>query len=335
MRTLGLTLGKYAPLHRGHQHVIEAALEETDRVVVVIYDSPETISIPLPVRSGWIRRLFPKVEVVEARDGPAEVGDTPEIEARHEAYLLALLRERQIEVTHFFSSERYGDHVSRALGAVDRRVDPERSRFPVSSSDVRRDPRACRHLVPPCVYRDLITNVVLLGAPSTGKTTLAEALAAKHGTRWMPEYGREVWEEHHVDRRLRKEQLVAIAEGHLEREEALLLECDRYLFTDTNVLTTLQFALDYHGVGAQRLVDLAREAESRYDLWFLCEADIPYADTWDRSGPVHREEMQGRIVADLVERGIDFTRLRGSVEERIGRVEEVLAGFDKLGPVRA
>ncbi|MCC5600764.1 ATP/GTP-binding protein [Nostoc favosum] len=44
------------------------------------------------------------------------------------------------------------------------------------------------------MYRDLITNVVFLGAPSTGKTTIASQLAKEYNTVWMPEYGREYWE---------------------------------------------------------------------------------------------------------------------------------------------
>jgi len=63
--------------------------------------------------------------------------------------------------------------------------------------------------------------VVFLGAPATGKTTIASRLAMDYNTVWMPEYGREYWEKHQVNRRLSGEQLLEIAEGHLEREEAL------------------------------------------------------------------------------------------------------------------
>ena len=41
-KTRGLTLGKFAPLHKGHQLVIETALSEMDEVVVIIYDCLET-----------------------------------------------------------------------------------------------------------------------------------------------------------------------------------------------------------------------------------------------------------------------------------------------------
>ncbi|MGF1939291.1 MAG: adenylyltransferase/cytidyltransferase family protein [Nostoc sp. ChiQUE02] len=50
----GLTLGKYAPLHKGHQFVIETALAEMDEVLVIIYDCPEVTAIPLTVRARWL-----------------------------------------------------------------------------------------------------------------------------------------------------------------------------------------------------------------------------------------------------------------------------------------
>ena len=203
-----------------------------DETVVIVYDAPETTSVPLAVRCGWIRTLYPSARVIEAWDGPTEVGYTAELMRAHEGYVIEALGIGGI--THFYSSEPYGDHMSRALGAIDRRVDEARRRVPVSARDVRRDPFAHREYVHPLVYRDLIVNVALLGAPSSGKTTLAERLAREFDTQWMPEYGREYWEKHQVERRLDPEQLVEIAMGHLEREDALLAQSNRYLFTDTN-----------------------------------------------------------------------------------------------------
>ncbi|HEX5692051.1 MAG TPA: adenylyltransferase/cytidyltransferase family protein, partial [Roseiflexaceae bacterium] len=64
--TRGLTLGKYAPLHLGHQLVIETALAEVERLIVLIYPCPELTPVPLPVRAGWIRQLYPQATVIEA-----------------------------------------------------------------------------------------------------------------------------------------------------------------------------------------------------------------------------------------------------------------------------
>jgi NadR type nicotinamide-nucleotide adenylyltransferase len=327
----GLTLGKYAPLHRGHQFVIETALSEMDETLVIVYDAPETTSVPLAVRCGWIRTLYPSVRVIEAWDGPTEVGYTAELMRAHEGYVIDALGISGI--THFYSSEPYGEHMSRALGAIDRRVDAARRRVTVSARDVRRDAFAHREYVHPLVYRDLIVNVALLGAPSSGKTTLAERLAREFDTQWMPEYGREYWEKQQVDRRLDPEQLVEIAEGHLQREDALLAQSNRYLFTDTNALTTATFARSYHGEVRPRLAELADAAVMRYDLTFVCDIDIPYDDTWDRSGEVDRAAFQRQVLGDLSARKVPFIMLRGTLDERVARVREMLSRFSKYANV--
>jgi HTH-type transcriptional regulator, transcriptional repressor of NAD biosynthesis genes len=324
---IGLTLGKFAPLHRGHQYLIETARAETDRLILLIYSSPGLDTPPLPVRAAWVRDLYPDVECIEAWDGPTQVGDTPEIRRRHEAYLRRVLAGRRI--THFFSSEFYGDHVSRAFGAIDRRVDPDRRRFPVSGTAVRADPCRHRRMIHPRVYRDLIINAVLLGGPSTGKTALAAALAERYGTVWMPEYGREYWHRHQVDHRLTSDQLTDLARGHIEREEALLAQASRVLFTDTNALTTVIYAR-YYGVEVTPALDaLADRCAARYDLVFLCGDEIPFEDTPDRSGPGSREILQRRTIAELAVRKIPYIPLRGPVETRMERVAAVLSGFAK------
>lgn len=327
-RTRGLTLGKYAPLHRGHQMLIETALAEMDEVVVIVYDSPDTTDIPLRVRADWIRRLYPTVEVIEAWDGPAVVGYTPEIMRAHEEYVLRVLDVGR--VTHFYSSEPYGDHMSRALGAVDRRVDEARARVPVSGTEVRADPFLHREFIDPLVYRDLVTSVVLLGAPSTGKSTLAERLAAEFGTQWMPEYGREYWEAHQVERRLTPAQLVEIAEEHLRREDALLGDANRYLFVDTNAMTTATFARYYHGNVPARLQEMADACATRYDLTLVCDCDIPYEDTWDRSGEVNRAAFQRQVIDDLRRSKAPFLTLRGDLDRRVETVKGYLAKHRKF-----
>ncbi len=326
---VGLTLGKFSPLHRGHQLVIETALAEMDRVIVLVYDSPETTRCPLPVRAAWIRDLYPAVEVLEAWDGPTTVGDTPEIRQIHDDYLRRCFRGRRI--CRFYSSEFYGDHVSRALGAANRVVDPDRRRFPVSGTAVRRDPFRYRRFIPDRVYRDLIVNVVFLGAPSTGKTTLAERMAQVRNTVWMAEYGREYWERHQKDRRLTPEQLVDLAEIHLRMEEEQLLRADRFLFTDTNALTTRLFSLHYHGFAAPELETLADRAASRYDLVFVCGDDIPYEDTPDRSGEANRRIFQKQVVADLAVRKIPYFRAAGALTDRVAAVRRTMDGFEKYG----
>lgn len=318
----GLTLGKFAPLHKGHQQVIERALAENGHVIVLIYDAPGHTPIPLPRRAGWITALYPDVEVIECWDGPMEVGNTPAIKRMHEGYILGKLQGRRID--RFYSSEFYGEHVSQCLGAEDCRVDPARATVPISGTAIRENPYAHRAWLVPMVYWDLVTKVIFLGAPSTGKTTLCQALAERYGTVWMPEYGREYWEARQQDRRLTPEQLVEIAEGHRAREDHLVMEANRFFFIDTEATTTRQFALYYHGFALPRLEELAGNVLLRYDVFILCEDDIPYDDTWDRSGEVNRAVFQKQIVADLTQRKIPFVRVGGSLEVRVEKVAGVL-----------
>jgi NadR type nicotinamide-nucleotide adenylyltransferase len=323
----GLTVGKFAPLHQGHQLLLETALAEMDELIVIIYDCPELTDIPLTIRANWLRELYPTIELIEAWDGPLEVGDTPEIKKKQENYILVRLRSRKI--SHFYSSEFYGQHMSEALGAVNRLVDPARQKVPISGTLIRQNPYSTRQYLSPRVYRDLITNVVFLGAPSTGKTTIASRLAQEFSTVWMPEYGREYWEKHQIERRLSLEQLVEIAQGHLEREEALLKQANRYLFTDTNAMTTYQFSLHYHAQVAPALMELAEQAVFRYDLIFVCETDLPYEDTWERSGEGARSIFQKQLLSDLILRKVPFFPLGGDLETRVQKVKKILLKYRK------
>lgn len=326
----GLTLGKFAPFHRGHQMLVETALAEVDDLVVMVYATDVT-DVPLRVRAGWIRELYPAVRIIEAWDGPDGYGDTPEIRGEQEAYILGKLN--GLRITHFYCSEFYGRHVSQALGAVDRRVDEARQAVPISGTALRADPFAGRRYLAPTVYADLITKVCFMGAPSTGKTSLARALAERHHTAWMPEYGAQYWLDHQVDRRITLEQFEQIAPEHNLRENAMVLESRTYLFCDTNPITTYVFAKDYHGRAGPVLTRLAKEAEKRYDLFFLCDTDIPYAETWDRSGDQKRKWFQNQIVGDLAERHVPYFTVRGTLDERVAQVDAVLGQYRKFGNV--
>ncbi len=327
MTKIGLTLGKFAPLHAGHQYMIETAIREMDEVIVVIYDCPETTDVPLSIRADWIKNLYPTVNIMEAWDGPTEIGETPEIKKKQEDYILNMLGNQKI--THFYSSEFYGDHMSQALGAINRQVDPNRNTYPISGTLIRKSPFENRNYLNPIIYRDLISKIAILGAPSTGKTTISQALAKEYNTVWMPEYGREYWGLHQINRRLTLQQLVEIAEGHILREEKLTLEANNHLFVDTNAITTYMFSLYYHGKALPMLTELAKQAATRYDLVFICNDDIPFENSWDRSGDVQRKIFQKQIIADLLQRKIPFILLPGTIEERINKTKEILQKYRK------
>lgn len=312
-RTRGLTLGKYAPLHRGHQLVIETALAEMDELVVIIYDSPEVTPVPLSVRAGWLRRLYPAVRVVEAWDGPSEVGDTPEIKRRHEDYVIERLK--IAGVTHFYSSEFYGEHMSQALGAVNRVVDARRERVPISATQIRRDPFACREYLHPLVYRDLVAKIALLGAPGSGAEALAARLAADYATVHLPAppFGAAVAPDD-----------LAAAEAWLEHEERLAPQANRYLFVASSAVALALETRARFGDAPERLRRLALEERARYDAVFVCEP-APHAEGAGPTEQADRLVLHRRLCDELAALRQPFFALRGSLEERAARAKAVLA----------
>ena len=318
----GLVLGKFAPFHLGHGCLIEAALAEAEHLIVLVYQARRTTAIPLHTRAGWIRTLYPQVEVIEAADGPEDTGYSMEIQLLHERFLTRLLEGRRIDA--FYSSEPYGAHVSRALGCLDRRVDSDRLQVPVSGTMLREDPSLWPLYLDPVVRADLVRRIVLLGGPSTEKTSLAAALAQRLGEPWCPEYGRDYWFAHQVNHRLSMEDLESIAREQAALESQLALRAKAFLLVDNCPLTTWVYALRYFGYASVALEQILADYLAFPREYWLCRTDLPFEDSPDRSGPGSREEHQELTVNELRRRGLAWQPVAGTLA---GRVETIMSSL--------
>ena len=172
--------------------------------------------------------------------------------------------------------------------------------------------------------------VVFVGAESTGKSTLASMLAREQGAQFVPEIGRFVWEE-------KQGQLVAadyveIAERHRAAEDAAIaIAGGDYIFVDTNALTTLLLGLRFGQVTEPvppALLRYALECRTRYLHHFVCADDIPYEEEPGvRENVAWRTQIQQLVLEDLNRRGIAYTILTGSLEQRAARVLTTLAAI--------
>ena len=156
MKKVGFTIGKFAPLHKGHQYLIETALKEMDEVYVIVYDT-DLINIPTEQRANWIKKLYPNVNVILAKNPPNQYGMDEESVKIQTDYLKKVMGD--IKGTHFFSSEKYGKFVARDLNVVNRVVDYKRALFPISGTMLRANSRVYSKFVDETVYRDL-KNIV-------------------------------------------------------------------------------------------------------------------------------------------------------------------------------
>jgi NadR type nicotinamide-nucleotide adenylyltransferase len=167
-----------------------------------------------------------------------------------------------------------------------------------------------------------VRRLALLGGESTGKTTLARALAEQLHTAWVPEYGRQRWEE--LRETLSVDELVAVARRQIEWEDQAAAFIDTpgsWLICDTTPLTTLQYGLHDHGQVPEELHEMARR---RYDAVVLCEADFDFVQDGCRRDDGFRNAQQAWTLARLDEMGVSCLRVRGSPAERVAQVLQML-----------
>jgi NadR type nicotinamide-nucleotide adenylyltransferase len=316
----GLTLGKYAPLHKGHEHVITTALKEMDHVIVIIYNASDVTGIPTWKRADWIHRIFPEVEIIIAEDGPQETGYTHQIIETQNNYLKYILEGRVIH--SFYSSENYGYYVSRALNCNNRIVDIKREIVPINAAKIReiKNIQMMKQFVSKCVYDDIKPKYYFIGAPSTGKTTISRRCADVFAGSYCKEYGSDYWFSFQKDHRLSIKDLENIAIGHNNLENVISTENKEAVFVDTNVITTFSYAIYYFGNASSILADILQSSLYKYRHLFLCDDDIPFDDTWDRSGPESRGKIQDINKRVLEQNRIKYIILSGSLEKRIGKV---------------
>ena len=151
MKKVGFTIGKFAPLHKGHQYLIETAMKEMDEFYVVVYDT-DIIKNPVEERADWIRKLYPKVHIIYAFNSPKQYGLDKESVNIQMEYLSKLIK--GVPVTHFYSSEPYGEKVAEYLNINNRIVDKERITVPISANKIRQDSNINSKYLEVFVYKE-------------------------------------------------------------------------------------------------------------------------------------------------------------------------------------
>jgi NadR type nicotinamide-nucleotide adenylyltransferase len=172
------------------------------------------------------------------------------------------------------------------------------------------------------------TRIVLTGPESTGKTTLAAAIAHAHGAPWLPEASRVYAEE----RGLAGEGLTAadvepIARRAMAAEDAALASGPRVLVLDTDLISTVVYARHYYGTAPAWLE--AEAARRRGDLYLLCETDLPWAADGVRDRPYDRATLMGMFEAALGEYGVMMERVTGGGPARL---DAALRGVARVAP---
>jgi HTH-type transcriptional repressor of NAD biosynthesis genes len=343
----GLIIGKFYPPHLGHQYLISRAAGACGQVTVLVMAARRE-SIALSDRVAWLRQAFaaqPSVAVSGVTcDAPVDYDDATVWAAQVAVMRAALARDGRPPVDAVLSSEPYGAELARRFLAAHVAVDDDREAMPVSASQVRGDLAGNWDWLIPAAQAGLVTRVVVLGAESTGTTTVAGLLAEHYRARggaWartpcVEEYGRQYtvikWEAARAAARgaglpepaleeitWTREDFDIVAGEQTRRENAAAAGAGPLVVCDTDAFATAIWERRYLGAAARGPQPWATSHLPRHDLYLLTSHEgVPWHDDGLREGDLDvRARMAGWFAAALTHSGHSWVLLTGSLEERV------------------
>ena len=343
--TAALVIGKFYPPHAGHLHLLRCALAVRDHVVVLCLGAAGDTYAPA-------QRLAALLEdAAEAGLDPARILGHPGYDqtpfdltdpivwAAHAEVFRAHLTGLPA-VDTVVTSEGYGPELAARLGLTHHPCDPTRTAVPISATRLRADLLASWDALGPGTRRMLTARIVLLGAESTGTTTLAVALAERLRTRGGPwtrtrvveEYGRTLTErkqlqaaaEHgavplSVDWTPADFSEVATVQAWSEEKAAAV--GGPALICDTDAFATPIWERRY--LGAER-ARLDPSSLGRGDVYLLTHHEgVPFVQDGTRDGSHLRSQMTDDLLAHMVAHNKPFTVLTGTLAQRIALAERI------------
>lgn len=161
----------------------------------------------------------------------------------------------------------------------------------------------------------MLKKVVIMGPESTGKSTLAQQLAAHFNCLWVEEYAREYLE--NLGRSYEYDDLLKIAQGQIALEDRIAAQSDTLLICDTDLHVIQVWSVHKYGK-----VDewIKQQIELRYyDLYLLTDIDIPWEDDPLREHPDPKMRRHFfEVYQQLLEKSpTSFNIISGSTEERL------------------
>jgi NadR type nicotinamide-nucleotide adenylyltransferase len=172
--------------------------------------------------------------------------------------------------------------------------------------------------------RWMLRKIAITGPESTGKSWLAEQLARHYKTHFVKEYAREYLA------RLQKpyalDDIVQIAKGQRAAEKIMEAKSDQLLFADTEMLVCKIWA-DFVFGETPAFIQQVFE-QQYYDLYLLCDIDLPWEADPLREHPDRRKEIMGLYKQALDDRKMPYKLVSGLNNKRLNHainyVDEML-----------
>lgn len=159
-----------------------------------------------------------------------------------------------------------------------------------------------------------LTRIVVTGSESTGKTLLAQQLAAQIGVPWIAEFARDYAEQHGA---LSAADVDPIGRGQVAREDAALRDAQGLIILDTDLLSTMVYGEQYYGFVPHWIPEVVKSRLA--DLYLLCDIDVPWVADQVRDAQHQRRPMHDAFINQLTQLGATYRLVSGEGPERLSR----------------
>jgi NadR type nicotinamide-nucleotide adenylyltransferase len=167
-------------------------------------------------------------------------------------------------------------------------------------------------------------KLVLIGVESSGKTTLAQALAEKLQGTYVPEYARMYLDAHGLS--YQQEDLLAIAKGQSELIKEACNKEEQWIVCDTDLLVIKVWSEQVFGSCDAWIEEQIKNEPS--DYYILCSPDIDWEYDPQRTLPnlEDRLALHKHYKSLLQQLHCNFIEVNGALNNR---VQQVIAALSK------
>lgn len=311
--SVGLVLGKFMPLHSGHELLINWAVKKCDKLYVLVC-TQDNEPIDPQNRFLWVRKTFEnnhKIEVVRFHN---ELPNSSESSRDISKVWSEYLKERFPDVTVFFGSERYVEYVAEYMNIDYEIFDEKRIEVPISATDIRNNPIQNWDYISEYFKEHFVKKICIFGPESCGKSTLTKNLAKHFNTAFVPEMARQMIDDGGItmdDLQLKHLEEFAIIQKNMVISMTKFAK--GVLFCDTDNLTTQVFAKEYFNRVSETI---SCQNKIKYDLYFLLTPDVPWINDGQRNLGHKRWEMFNKCKDILDEHNVNYVVIDGDWNER-------------------
>lgn len=162
--------------------------------------------------------------------------------------------------------------------------------------------------------KHLLKKIAILGAESTGKTTICKELAIHYNSLFVPEYARTYFNNHNIDN-YGLNDLEIIAKNQIDLEKEYVSKSSGYLFCDTTLITIKIWATYQFNKAPEFLTNSIKASD--YDLYLICNNNIPWVEDSQRRNENLRESFFKWTKHELQKLNVDYKIIKGTGDERL------------------